>query len=216
MQQLQRCSRCSPAKVCYRQALDETTVQSAGKGEHPWAHSRLGRWADACATAPLACAGVQVIRDILDQGRVPKEYARGIDDRLRTAELESIQDYIAESDNLVSLHGQVGAMRTRWGLEQGRRSKLSARRHYVRRQRVRMPQRVLRAMHPPLCVVDRPVRWHPGAHGAAAGQVPVRSGQGGQGGMRAGWGVDDGWYRRTQAKAEATSWHACLALRLDA
>lgn len=54
-----------------------------------------------------AFAGHEVIRDILDKGCVPKEYARDIDDRLRAAELDSIQDYIAESDNLVALHSQV-------------------------------------------------------------------------------------------------------------
>jgi hypothetical protein len=59
-----------------------------------------------------AFEGHEVIKDILDQGHVPKEYARGIDDRLRAAELESIQDYIAESDNLVALHGQVGRGRS--------------------------------------------------------------------------------------------------------
>jgi hypothetical protein len=55
-----------------------------------------------------AFCGHEVIGDILDKGRVPKEYARDIDERLRGAELESIQDYIAESDNLVALHTQVG------------------------------------------------------------------------------------------------------------
>ena len=48
-----------------------------------------------------------VIKGILEQGRVLKEYARDIDDKLRTAELESIQDYIQESDNMVGLHEQV-------------------------------------------------------------------------------------------------------------
>lgn len=48
-----------------------------------------------------------VIKGILEQGRVVKEYAREIDDKLRTVELESIQDYIQESDNMVDLHDQV-------------------------------------------------------------------------------------------------------------
>lgn len=36
------------------------------------------------------------------------EYRLGVQDKLRALELESIQDYIAESDNLVALHTQVG------------------------------------------------------------------------------------------------------------
>ena len=36
-----------------------------------------------------------------------KEYARDIDDKLRQAELESIQEYISETDNLVALHDEV-------------------------------------------------------------------------------------------------------------
>eukprot|EP00877_Chromochloris_zofingiensis_P003975 jgi/Chrzof1/13579/Cz08g03020.t1 len=54
-------------------------------------------------------ANHDVIRNILDQGRVLKEHARDIDENLRTVELESIQDYIQESDNLVALHDQVDA-----------------------------------------------------------------------------------------------------------
>lgn len=49
----------------------------------------------------------EVIRNILDQGRVLKEQERDIEDKLRQVELESIQDYIQESDNLVALHEQV-------------------------------------------------------------------------------------------------------------
>lgn len=36
-----------------------------------------------------------------------EEYTVGVEEKLRTLELESIQDYIAESDNLVDLHQQV-------------------------------------------------------------------------------------------------------------
>lgn len=36
-----------------------------------------------------------------------EEYSQGVDEKLRGLELESIQDYIAESDNLVDLHKQV-------------------------------------------------------------------------------------------------------------
>lgn len=52
-------------------------------------------------------AGHEVLRAILDQGCDPKEYGRHYEARLRQAELESIQDYLSESDNLVMLHQQV-------------------------------------------------------------------------------------------------------------
>ena len=65
----------------------------------------------------LCCAGLEaalerfadhdVLRAVLDLGSDPKEYGRQYEAQLRSAELESIQDYIAESDNLVALHGQV-------------------------------------------------------------------------------------------------------------
>lgn len=42
-------------------------------------------------------------------GSDPKVFSRQYETKLRQAELESIQDYIAESDNLVALHSQVGA-----------------------------------------------------------------------------------------------------------
>lgn len=41
------------------------------------------------------------------QGCVLEEYSQGVEEKLRALELESIQDYIAESDNLVDLHQQV-------------------------------------------------------------------------------------------------------------
>ena len=53
-------------------------------------------------------ANHEAIKTILEQGRVIKEYAQDIDDSLRAVELESIQDYIQESTNLVALHDQVG------------------------------------------------------------------------------------------------------------
>lgn len=52
-------------------------------------------------------AELEVLRAILDQGCDPKEYGRQYETRLRQAELESIQDYLAESDNLVLLHEQA-------------------------------------------------------------------------------------------------------------
>jgi hypothetical protein len=54
-----------------------------------------------------ALSGNEIIHDVLEAGRVPREYAADVEARLRGAELESIQDYIAEADTLVALHGQV-------------------------------------------------------------------------------------------------------------
>lgn len=69
-------------------------------------------------TAHISLAGVEdqlehfanhdVLKAILDQGCDPKEYGQQYETKLRQAELESIQDYITESDNLVELHEQVG------------------------------------------------------------------------------------------------------------
>lgn len=54
-----------------------------------------------------AFADHEVLKAIMDQGCDPKEYGLKYEQKLREAELESIQDYIAESDNLVALHEQV-------------------------------------------------------------------------------------------------------------
>ena len=42
------------------------------------------------------------------QGSDPREYGKQYEVKLRKAELESIEDYIAESKNLTILHEQVG------------------------------------------------------------------------------------------------------------
>jgi hypothetical protein len=56
-----------------------------------------------CGRRPSAnigkCAGAA--------GGDPKAFSRQYETKLRQAELESIQDYIAESDNLLALHAQV-------------------------------------------------------------------------------------------------------------
>lgn len=52
-------------------------------------------------------ANHEVLKAILDQGCDPKAYGQQYETKLRQAELESIQDYITESDNLVELHEQV-------------------------------------------------------------------------------------------------------------
>ena len=52
-------------------------------------------------------ADSDILRAILDQGCDPKEYEQQYEASLREAEKESVQHYISESDNLVSLHDQV-------------------------------------------------------------------------------------------------------------
>jgi hypothetical protein len=49
----------------------------------------------------------EIVRAILDRGQQLKGYADDVDGQLRAAELDSIQDYIAESDNMVALHEQA-------------------------------------------------------------------------------------------------------------
>ena len=52
-----------------------------------------------------------MLRAILDQGSDVRVFGRQYDSQLRSAELESIQDYILESDNLQLLHSQVRCTR---------------------------------------------------------------------------------------------------------
>ena len=49
----------------------------------------------------------EVVKGILHQGCEVDEYAEEVEAKLRDVELESIQDYITESDTLVELHDQV-------------------------------------------------------------------------------------------------------------
>lgn len=51
--------------------------------------------------------GQQIVGSILGQGIQLREYAIEVEENLRQVELESIQDYMKESDNLVSLHAQI-------------------------------------------------------------------------------------------------------------
>lgn len=51
--------------------------------------------------------GHQMVGSILGQGIQLREYAVEVEENLRQVELESIQDYMKESDNLVSLHAQI-------------------------------------------------------------------------------------------------------------
>ena len=41
------------------------------------------------------------------QGCDPKQYRQQYEEKLRAAEMEAIQDYIAENDNLVTLHREA-------------------------------------------------------------------------------------------------------------
>eukprot|EP00854_Cymbomonas_tetramitiformis_P024046 gene24046-29182_t len=49
----------------------------------------------------------EVVRGILSKGSDVRGHVREVDTKLREVELDSIQDYIAASDNLVSLHEQI-------------------------------------------------------------------------------------------------------------
>lgn len=83
----------------------------------PWTHNTLPpshstiqtpkRQLSALETELEEFAGHEVIRAILEQGVVIQQHSADVGGRLRALELESIQDYIAESDNLVALHEQV-------------------------------------------------------------------------------------------------------------
>ncbi|CAN1811379.1 Vacuolar protein sorting-associated protein 52 A [Linum perenne] len=53
------------------------------------------------------CKGDDVVENILSKGTKLREYTKGVENNLRQVELDSIQDYIKESDNLVSLHDQI-------------------------------------------------------------------------------------------------------------
>ncbi|CAI0402966.1 unnamed protein product [Linum tenue] len=53
------------------------------------------------------CKGDDVVENILSKGTKLREYTKGVENNLRQVELDSIQDYIKESDNLVSLHEQI-------------------------------------------------------------------------------------------------------------
>jgi len=49
----------------------------------------------------------EVVKGILHQGCEVEEYAMEVEKKLRAVELDSIQDYILESDTLVELHDQA-------------------------------------------------------------------------------------------------------------
>ncbi|KAL5560816.1 hypothetical protein UlMin_037027 [Ulmus minor] len=53
------------------------------------------------------CKDDDVVANILSKGTKLREYTKGVENNIRQVELDSIQDYIKESDNLVSLHDQI-------------------------------------------------------------------------------------------------------------
>lgn len=53
------------------------------------------------------CKNDDVVLNILSKGATLREYTKGVENNLRQVELDSIQDYIEESDKLVSLHDQI-------------------------------------------------------------------------------------------------------------
>lgn len=53
------------------------------------------------------CKADEVVANILSKGVKLREYTKGVENNLRKVELDSIQEYITESDNLVSLHDQI-------------------------------------------------------------------------------------------------------------
>ncbi|KAJ4848201.1 Vacuolar protein sorting-associated protein 52 [Turnera subulata] len=53
------------------------------------------------------CKNDDVVANILSKGIQLRDHTKGVENNLRQVELDSIQDYIRESDNLVSLHEQI-------------------------------------------------------------------------------------------------------------
>ncbi|XP_030940081.1 vacuolar protein sorting-associated protein 52 A-like [Quercus lobata] len=53
------------------------------------------------------CKNDDVVANVLFEGTKLREYRKGVENNLRKVELDSIQDYIKESDNLVLLHDQI-------------------------------------------------------------------------------------------------------------
>ncbi|KAJ0966860.1 hypothetical protein J5N97_023777 [Dioscorea zingiberensis] len=53
------------------------------------------------------CKNDNEVSNILAKGTKLREYTKGVENNVRQVELDSIQDYIKESDNLVLLHDQI-------------------------------------------------------------------------------------------------------------
>ena len=147
-------------------------------------------------TSTLSLAGIEnqieqfadhdVLKAILDQGCDAKEYGRQYEGKLRQAELESIQDYITESDNLAVLHEQVccfwltasalreGAValtcvgKPAFPVAQAQRMSVATAKADVCRSAEVLD------MVEPICAVpaDQQLRPHLGDHGGHVGQIP--------------------------------------------
>ncbi|GAA0149529.1 membrane traffic protein [Lithospermum erythrorhizon] len=55
----------------------------------------------------LECKDDEVVANILSKGTKIRQYTKDVETNIRKNELQSIEDYIKESDNLVSLHDQI-------------------------------------------------------------------------------------------------------------
>lgn len=64
-------------------------------------------WLEGLQQELEECQNDEVVANILSKGTKLREYTKGVENNLRQVELDSIQDYIKESDNLVSLHDQI-------------------------------------------------------------------------------------------------------------
>ncbi|KAG8384075.1 hypothetical protein BUALT_Bualt04G0080300 [Buddleja alternifolia] len=53
------------------------------------------------------CLNDDVVATILSKGTKLRDYTKDVENNLRQIELDSIEDYVKESDNLVSLHDQI-------------------------------------------------------------------------------------------------------------
>uniref|UniRef100_A0A8R7QGB3 Vps52 coiled-coil domain-containing protein n=1 Tax=Triticum urartu TaxID=4572 RepID=A0A8R7QGB3_TRIUA len=53
------------------------------------------------------CKNDQEVANILANGIKMRDYTKGVENSIRQVELDSIQDYITESENLVLLHDQI-------------------------------------------------------------------------------------------------------------
>lgn len=53
--------------------------------------------------------GTDVVQEVLKSGTDLRQYSRQIEQELKEVENKSIQDYIKESQNIVSLHNQIAA-----------------------------------------------------------------------------------------------------------
>jgi hypothetical protein len=51
----------------------------------------------------------EIVADALAKGVDLREYSRQIDDELKQVEMESVREYVGESDNVVYLHNQIQA-----------------------------------------------------------------------------------------------------------